>query len=453
LVAAYVLEANTLDPLRKEPLDMDLNKQPPRRPSNLGLAGIAGLARMADKARAHQAETLGEFVYGEQSGLDREILELIHMSADEFAQAAAAMDDDELAAQVLQRAGQPASAIAAFNREHLERRPKDERHRQLLAERVARFAPDRTDIETVFQSIELDDWGLFRQVDLTRRPPRTPHLRSVAGVVAAARMADKARAHRSGTLGAYKYGDDSGIDEKILTFLGIAAADFAQAAYENPNDAELTEWVRAHTRRTQAEISAFNAGLSVLGRSGPGRERFLQRRAEICPEGTTADSWLDLLDVDDERSFGLVDLTRHAPRSGYDTSLGGVTGLARMVDKGRAFLGGTLGEYWYGSDSGADRSVLEFLGVTADEFTQALREHRTDESLAAWLGPRLQREPAEVEAFNQKLQGYGPSDDRGRQILRRSVAALDPSRKDITTWYAQMQLDDQVTFARLKAGV
>jgi hypothetical protein len=432
---------------------MDLTKQPPRRPSNLGLAGIAGLARMADKARAHQAETLGEYVYGDQSGLDREVLELIGMGAEEFAKAAAAMDDDELAGLVRGKTGKTAAQLEAFNREHLERLPKDERHRQMLVERVAKYAPGRTDIKTVFQSIELDDWGLFRDVDLTARPPRSPYLRTVAGVVAAARMADKARGFKAGRVGEYKYGSNSGIDEKILEFLGIGEAEFAQAAYENPNDVELSEWVRAHTGRTAAETTSFNARLSSLGRYAPAHERFVKRRAEICPERPCLETWLDLMDYDDEKSFGLVDLTRHAPRSAYDVSLGGVTGLARMVDKGRAFLGGTLGEYWYGQDSGADRAVLELLGVTAEEFTGALKEHRTEEAVVAWLGARLHKSPAEIEAFNQKLQSYGPSSEQGWEILRRSVARLDPARKDITTWYGQMQLDDQIAFARLKTGV
>ena len=53
---------------------MDLTKQPPRRPSNTIVAGIAGLARMTDKARANNNEKLGDFKYGDESGLDREVL-------------------------------------------------------------------------------------------------------------------------------------------------------------------------------------------------------------------------------------------------------------------------------------------------------------------------------------------------------------------------------------------
>ena len=46
---------------------MDLTRQPPRRPSNLGIGGIVGAARMVGKARAYNDETLGEFLYGENS--------------------------------------------------------------------------------------------------------------------------------------------------------------------------------------------------------------------------------------------------------------------------------------------------------------------------------------------------------------------------------------------------
>ena len=56
---------------------MDLTRQPPRRPTNIGVAGIVGAARMTDKARAHNKEMLGDFVYGRYSGLDRRILEFL----------------------------------------------------------------------------------------------------------------------------------------------------------------------------------------------------------------------------------------------------------------------------------------------------------------------------------------------------------------------------------------
>ncbi|MEW6751588.1 MAG: DUF5069 domain-containing protein [Candidatus Latescibacterota bacterium] len=431
---------------------MDLRFQPPRRPSNAGLGGIVGLARMADKARAHNEETLGEYKYGDTSGLDREILAFIRMAAAEFAAAAAERTDPELGELVGERAGRSAAEIAAFNREHLEREPQDELHVRLLRERLARYAPERTDVRTVFASIELDDWGAFREKDLTAGPPRTPYLR-LAGCVGVARMADKARAWKCGRLGEYRYGDDSNTDRLILSFLGVSAADFALAAWANPNDLELGEWVAEHRDRTPGQVLAFNAELCSRGKYPPASERFRQRRAQVCPDCTWVETWFDLMDWDDEHSFGLVDLGRHAPRSPYDSSIGGVSGLARMIDKGRAHNGGTLGDYWYGEDSGVDRRILEFLGLSAAQFAAALAECATDAEVVAWLDGRLERSPQDKEELNCALHELSPSGEALQERFRRQVAGLDPARGDITTWFACMQLEDRITFARLKAGV
>jgi hypothetical protein len=432
---------------------MDLSHQPPRRPSNVSIAGIVGLARMADKARAHQEDRLGEFVYGDNSGLDREVLEFIRMDAESFARAAAEQTDEDLAETVRQGAARRADEVEAFNRERVERVPQDDRHRQLLRERVARYAPDRADITTVFASIELDDWGSFRELDLTAAPPRSPYLRTVAGIAGAARMADKARARTAGKLGAYKYGVDSGIDDRILQFLGVDGDDFARAAWENPNDDELGDWVRQHTTRTAAQISSFNAMICALGRYQPARERLLQRRTELGGQPGEVECFFDLLDLDDQQSFGLVDLTRRPPRSPYDTSVGGVTGLARLIDKGRARNGATLGLYWYGEDSGVDRGLLAFLGVNAADFGAALRAHTTDEAVVSWLGERLAKPAAELQAYNDATPNLGPDTPEQRVWLQAQVSRLDPTRRDITTWFAWMLLDDVITFARLHAGV
>ena len=432
---------------------MDLTRQPPRRPSNTGMAGIVALARMADKARATNAETEGAYVYGNKSGLDRQILAFINMSHEEFAAAVEELDDEALGRLVEEKAQKGAAEIAAFNKEQLEITPHDERHHQLLAERLARFAPGRTDITTNLQSIELDDWGLFRERDLTQGPPRTPYLRSVLGVVAIARMSDKARASRAGLLGEYKFGPDSGLDTGILEFLRIEAGDLAEAAYLNPNDDELADWVREHTSRSAAEISIFNARTTLGGSADASRERFLGRRAEICPERADINTWFDLIDYDDQLSFGLVDLTRRPPRSPYDASLGGIMGLARMIDKGRAFARDTIGDYWYGQDSGIDRAVLGLLELTPEEFSAALSECPTDEAVVGWLGARLDKSQEELDGFNDKLATLGPGSEEQWQSFRDGVAGLDPSRTELASWFAMTLLDDRISFARRQSGV
>ncbi len=434
---------------------MDLTKQPPRRPSNAHMAGIVGLARMTDKARGHNAEMMGLYRYGADSKLDTSILEFVHMEFEEFAEAADSLSDEALARLVAEKAQRSQEEIDKFNRKHLEREPEDDLHRQMLKERLAKYAPERTDIKTIFASLELDDWGDFRDVDLTARPPRSAYWRSVFGVMGAARMADKARAAKIGQLGEYKYGQDSGLDKAILAFLGLAADEFMEAAYANPNDAELSEWIAERVQKTPPEICAFNAGRAQFGRFGQVRARFLERRAAVCGENTTdIDTFFDLNDYDDEKSFGIVDLTRHAPRSIYDTSVGGVAGLARAIDKARAYNSHLLGEYWYGDDSGVDRGVLAFVGAKADEFAAALKTQSGDSEVGVWLGERLSgKSTEEIETFNQQLWTAAPRNDHQWAFVRKVVGALDPKRQDICCFAAMTVLDDKVYFARLKAGV
>ncbi len=432
---------------------MNLTQQPPRRPSNLGITGIVAVARMTDKARAANQELEGEYKYGEISGLDREVLAFINMTAAEFAAAVDELDDVALGRLVLEKAGRRPEEIEAFNKEQLEREPQDDMHRRLLVERRAKFAPGNMEIKTVLASMELDDWGSFKDVDLTQGPPRTPYLRSILGIVAVARMADKARAARSALLGEYRYGETSPLDTSILEFLGLGQEDFMEGAYRNPNDVELGEWIQECVERSAAEVAAFNAGQADRGRIDASRERFEQRRSEICLERTEINTWFDLIDYDDEHSFGLVDLTRHPPRSPYHTEVGGVVGLARMIDKGRAHNKDTLGEYWFGQDSGIDRAVLELLGLSQDEFAEGLKTNATDQAVVEWLGDRLDKSPEEIEAFNQRMRVFGPNNDRQWAFLRDTVARLDPSRTDIESFFALTVLDDQVGFARRKSQV
>ena len=433
---------------------MDLTRQPPRRPSNAGIAAIVGLARMTDKARGHNAELLGDYKYGETSGLDCEVLELMGLGAEEFAEAADRLWDIELEAWVRERMQCSPADIDKFNDEQLTREPLDDLHRRLLRERIDKYAAGRSDISTVYASIELDDWGAFRDEDLTARPPRTAFLRSVVGIVGAARMGDKARGKRAGKLGDYRYGNDSYVDRTILEFLGISEDDFEEAAWKNPNDVELGEWIRAKATFTSGGVSVLNGKLTPRGLATPEvAEVFRKRRDEVCPDRPEVTTYFEMMDIDDERSFGIVDLNRRPPRSAYDNSLAGVYGLARMIDKGRAHNAGQLGGYWFGEDSGFDRRILEFLGLTPDEFAAALAQQTTDADVVSWLGDRLQGCDGDLAALNQTLVELSPTSDGAHAFLTRIVKAANPARSDIGTFMALTQLDDEIFLARLRARV
>lgn len=426
---------------------MNLTHQPPRRPSNLGVAGIVGAARMTDKARAYNDETLGEYIYGESSGLDQRVLAFLGISADAFAEAAGERDDTALGHWVLETSGKTAAEIAEFNDAALSQLPDTDAHKQRLKDRLARYAPGRTDITTVLQSMELDDWGSFWQVDLTAGPPRSARAKDIAGVCGVARMADKARAERAEKIGAYLYGDDSGQDVRILTFLGISAADFQEAAVNNPNNLEIGAWVLENCSKSQDEIDTFNETLVNYGPNEASQERFNARIQEIDPSRTDINTWVALQDLDDQRSFGIIDLNRRAPRSPYNTDVYGMVQLARLIDKGRAFNSDTLGVYFYGEDSGIDRATLTFLGVSATEFAEALKTLATDAEIEAWLKADHPKSDADIEAYNERMTQMGPTDERYKALMTSMINKIAPERTDINTWFALMLLDDEKTFA------
>ena len=82
---------------------MDLTRQPPRRPTNLSVAGIVGAARMTDKCtRRIMTKPSASIVYGENSGLDQRVLAFLGISADAYAEAAGEHDDTALGNWVLE---------------------------------------------------------------------------------------------------------------------------------------------------------------------------------------------------------------------------------------------------------------------------------------------------------------------------------------------------------------
>ena len=422
---------------------MNLTRQPPRRPTNLGIAGIVGAARMTDKARAANEETLGDYIYGETSGLDQRVLAFLGISADAFAEAVKEHDDDAaLSDWVLETSGKTAAEIAAFNQERLTHMPDTDAHKQRLQQRIARFAPGRTDIKTLLQSMELDDWGSFWQVTLTERPPRSARAKDVGGICGVARMADKARAERAGKIGDYLYGEASGQDVRILTFLGITADNFQEAAVNNPNNLELGEWVLENSGKSAAEIDAFNHTLVNYAPNDETRERFESRCREVGVSSEEITTWVALQDVDDERSFGIVDLERHAPRSPLNTDICGIVHVARMVDKGRAANSDSLGLYYYGEDSRMDRIALEFLGLTPDEFAAALKTLPTDADVDAWLRENYPKDPADIAAHNERLLQAGPRSEREWAFVKKMLGHTDAK-----TWFEFAVIDDEKTFA------
>jgi hypothetical protein len=96
------------------------------------------------------------------------------------------------------------------------------------------------------------------------------------------------------------------------------------------------------------------------------------------------------------------DLTRDYPRSPRET-LGGYIIAARMLDKCRAVLAGTQGEYDF--DCKLDNYFLSFSGINANEFKDFVATGASDEDVAKWIQAHAkQKDRTEIIVWNNTVR-------------------------------------------------
>ena len=121
--------------------------------------------------------------------------------------------------------------------------------------------------------------------------------------------------------------------------------------------------------------------------------------------------------------------------------LAGYVHLARMIDKCRAVLAGTQGEYIYPCP--LDDRLLDFAGLTAKQFTAAVTAHPDDEDMARWFETEsAPRSDAERENWNAMMLARGPSSADKQASFNRLRDAVDPSRTDLTSWSDLQDLEE-----------
>ena len=89
----------------------------PRDLLNKEVAGICGVARLTDKARAAHIGNIGSYKYGTASEQDTGILAFLGISSEVFQEAAVRIDNDiKLGAWVLDNCEKSSAEVSAFNR-------------------------------------------------------------------------------------------------------------------------------------------------------------------------------------------------------------------------------------------------------------------------------------------------------------------------------------------------
>lgn len=105
------------------------------------------------------------------------------------------------------------------------------------------------------------------------------------------------------------------------------------------------------------------------------------------------------------------DLTKEAPRS-PNVTLGGFVILARTIDKCRATIAGTNGEYHF--DCPLDNNLFGFKGIKGDDFKAYVATGVSDAEIVDWVRahgtPKTDAEIAEWSARAQKDTFEGKPD-------------------------------------------
>ena len=148
----------------------------------------------------------------------------------------------------------------------------------------------------------------------------------------------------------------------------------------------------------------------------------------------------------DDNKISAPDLTKRPPRSPRQR-LGGYVLLPRMLDKGRAEIAGTSGEYHYNCP--LDQRILNFLALDPGALREQLATSEGDGEILQWISENAQHKhtPWEIEQWSDFQQRRGPdSDAETLQIFAEMVGALTKTREDIKGWLDLLDLDDYVSF-------
>lgn len=137
------------------------------------------------------------------------------------------------------------------------------------------------------------------------------------------------------------------------------------------------------------------------------------------------------------------DLTRDFPRSPRET-LAGYVVAARTLDKCRADLNGTLGEYHF--DCPLDRQFFEFAGITAEAMREFVATGAADSEVAEWIEKTATpRSRIEIIKWNNGLRYRRISElpDELQEFLEGYIPKFIPRNRPVYFWFDVYDIEEQ----------
>ena len=135
------------------------------------------------------------------------------------------------------------------------------------------------------------------------------------------------------------------------------------------------------------------------------------------------------------------DLSLEPPRSPRER-LGGYAILARCLDKGRAELNGTSGEFHFNCP--LDNMLFSFKGVDGEEVRKLLQGAASDQEVVKWLNAHgVTKTPEEVADWSESMDEVRPYENEEKRewfVGECEKLDLDPVK---TTLFEYLDEDDR----------
>jgi len=140
------------------------------------------------------------------------------------------------------------------------------------------------------------------------------------------------------------------------------------------------------------------------------------------------------------------DLTKQAPHSPRER-IAGFAIASRAIDKCRARLAGTLGEYHY--DGPLDNLLFDFKGITSEQFQTTVQASTNYEEVGSWLlASGTTKTPVEIKTWSEAMEASSPMknpEKRTAFIQNCSKLMLNPQ---MNTTFDLLEADDRASFSR-----
>lgn len=139
------------------------------------------------------------------------------------------------------------------------------------------------------------------------------------------------------------------------------------------------------------------------------------------------------------------DLSKEAPTSPR-VRTGGYAILARALDKGRADLAGTAGEFHF--DCPLDNFLFGFKGVKGSDVKDLLAAGHSNEEIAVWLdGNGETKTEEEKKAWSDGVEAARPYDNPEKKDWFIGVCAEAGCDPVSSTLFDFLEADDRTSFA------